>query len=106
MIVSITTENFEEEVVFSSLPVIIDVYAIWCGPCKQMTPLFEELSQELGEVYKWCKLDVDEAREVARNLGIQSLPTFLFFKDKKLIGREIGYLSKVALKAKIEQVFK
>ena len=104
MVVSITAENFEVEVLQSKIPVILDAYAVWCGPCKQMIPILEELEKELAGVYKICKVNVDEERDLAVMLSIQSIPTFIFFKEGKIVGKESGYMNKAAFKAKIESI--
>lgn len=102
MVTSITSKNFDQEVKKSEKPVIIDVYATWCGPCQHMTPIFEELSKELSDKYKFAKLNVDESREVATNYNVSSVPTFLFIKNGELQGSEVGYMSKDDLKNKME----
>ena len=102
MAINITQENFEAEVMQSAQPVILDVYATWCGPCQQMTPIFEELEKELGANYKFVQLNVDEAREVSIKLGVTSVPTFVFIKDGAIKGKETGYMSKETLQEKIK----
>lgn len=102
MALSITQDNFEAEIIKSTRPVIIDVYAQWCGPCQHMAPLFEELEKELGSIYTFAKLDVDKAREISIQYGVTSIPTFLFIKGGKVIAKETGYMSKESLKEKIE----
>ena len=82
-VIAVTPENFEEEVLNSELPVVIDVYASWCGPCQQIAPLFEELEKELRDSYKFVKLNVDEARDLSIQYGITSVPTFIFIKNKE-----------------------
>lgn len=104
MPVSITKENVDQEIGQSSVPVVLDVYATWCGPCQQMAPIFEELSQELGSKYKFAKLNVDEAREISIKYGVTSVPTFIFIKDNKVQGKETGYMSKEDLHAKIKEL--
>ena len=104
MVVSLTAENFEAEVLESKIPVIIDAYAVWCGPCKQMAPILEEVEKELAGVYKICKVDVDEERDLAVTLRVQSIPTFIFFKEGKVVGKETGYMNKASFKAKIESI--
>lgn len=104
MVLSITAENFEVEVLQSKIPVVIDAYAVWCGPCKQMTPILNELEKELAGVYKICKVNVDEERELAVKLSVQSIPTFIFFKEGKIVGKESGYMNKASFKAKIESI--
>ncbi len=106
MAVSITQDNFEKEIQQESMPIVLDVYASWCGPCQQMMPIVEELEQELSSKYKFAKLNVDEARDISINYGVISVPTFLFIKEGKVRGKETGYLSNEALQEKIEAAFK
>jgi len=103
MAVAITQENFEKEVALSLLPIVLDVYATWCGPCQQMMPILEELEKELGDKYKFAKLNVDEAREISIEYGVTSVPTFIFIKNNEVKGKETGYLSKETLREKIEE---
>ncbi len=100
--VSITQENFEQEITQSTKPIVLDVYASWCGPCQQMMPIVEELEQELGSKYKFAKLNVDEARDISIKYGVTSVPTFVFIKNNEVVGKETGYMSKEVLKEKIE----
>jgi len=100
-IIDVTKENFEEEVLNSDKPVIVDVYANWCGPCQQMFPIFEELEKDLRETYKFVKLNVDEGRDLSIQYGVTSVPTFVFIKDKEVHGKETGYMSKKDLEEKI-----
>lgn len=101
---SITKENYETEVTKSEKPVIIDVFAPWCGPCQQMIPIFEELEKEHGEKYKFVKLNVDESRELAIQFGVTSIPTFVFIKDGQVQGKETGYIAKEDLLQKIKEL--
>ncbi len=103
MALTVTTENFEKEITQSSQPVVIDVFATWCGPCQQMMPLFEELATEFAEKFKLVKLNIDEARDIAVKYNVSSVPTFVFIKDGQVVGKETGYMSKDVLKAKIEE---
>ena len=105
MPISITNDNFEKEVLQESRPVILDIYASWCGPCQMMMPTFNELEEEMGDDYKFASLNVDEARELSIQLGVTSVPTFLFYKDGNVQNKEVGYMSKEDLQAKIMEVF-
>lgn len=100
--IAITKNNIEQEVYNSAKPVIMDIYAIWCGPCQYMKPIFEQLEHELGESYKFVTLNVDEARDLAIEFGVTTVPTFLFFTGKDIRGQETGYMSKEDFKSKIK----
>lgn len=102
MALMITNENVEQEINNSPLPVVLDVYATWCGPCQQMAPIFEELEKELGSKCKFLKLNVDEAREISIQYGITSVPTFVFIKNGEIKHKETGYMNKNDLRSKIE----
>lgn len=101
MAISVTSQSFEQEVKQSKLPVVVDIYATWCGPCKMMAPLFEELSKELADSYKFVKVNIDEERDIAIQYNVSSIPTLLFFKDGAVVAKESGYMTKDALKAKL-----
>jgi len=106
MALSITQHNVEQIVNEATKPIIIDVYAPWCGPCQQMEPIIEELEKELGDRYLFAKLNVDEARDLSIKYGISSVPTFVFIKDGIIKGKETGFMHKEALKEKIEHYLK
>ncbi len=97
----ITKDNFNTEVLQADKLVVMDFWASWCGPCMMLKPIFEELSGKLPQV-KFCKLDVDEERELAIEYGIESIPTLLFFKNGKVVHKLIGLLGKDELRAEIE----
>ncbi|MFH1831247.1 MAG: thioredoxin [bacterium] len=101
MAILITPENFEQEIMQSALPVVIDVFAPWCGPCQQMGPIFDELAKELSETCKLTKLNIDNNRELAIQYNVSSIPTFIFIKNGKVIAKESGSMNKEMLKAKI-----
>lgn len=102
MAVTITKENIEQEIAQSQLPIILDVYATWCGPCQQMVPVFDELEKELHDKIKFAKLNVDEARELSIQYGVTSVPTFVFIKNNEIKHKETGYINKNDLKNIIE----
>lgn len=97
----ITKDNFNTEVLQADKLVVMDFWASWCGSCMMLKPIFEELSGELPQV-KFCKLDVDEERELAIEYGIESIPTLLFFKNGKVVHKLIGLRGKDELRAEIE----
>jgi thioredoxin 1 len=99
----LTEENFEKEVMNYKKIVIIDFWAEWCGPCKMMSPVFEELSKEMIDV-KFAKVDTDEAPHIAAQFGIQGIPTLLFVKNGKEVDRIVGFSPKAVLKSKIKAV--
>lgn len=99
----ISGEHFATQVLQADKPVVIDVYAHWCGPCKQMAPIFEELSQELHDSYYFFKINIDEERDLAIQHSVSSIPTLLFFNKGKLVAREVGYMNKDVLKEKIAE---
>lgn len=104
MATALTKENFEKEVTQSTQPIVIDIFATWCGPCQQMAPIFEELETEFGSKYKFLKLNVDESRELSIHYGVTSVPTFIFIKNNKIMGKETGYMSKDELVEKIHSL--
>ncbi len=86
-------EDFEKEVLESKKPVIVDFFATWCGPCKMLGPILEEVADETKNV-TILKVDIDENMELAQKFGIMSVPTLMIFKDGQEIGREIGFKPK------------
>jgi thioredoxin 1 len=88
----VTDETFEAEVIRSPLPVVVDFYADWCGPCRVAEPVLEELSSTLAGRVKFAKVNVDDCDATTRSFGIHSIPTYLFLESGREKGREIGVL--------------
>lgn len=107
MAIFLTNDNINQYLEESKRkPLIVDVYAEWCGPCKQMAPAFEELAKELATKYNFAKINVDEESDLASAYKVRSVPTILFIKDGKVVAIKIGAMTKEALKNEIEKVFK
>ena len=104
MEVILTDSNFEEEVKKSTIPVMVDFYADWCGPCKMMAPLVAQLSEEYSGRCKVAKCNVTDYPGPASEYKIMSIPAFLFFKEGKVVDSGVGAVSKNELAGKIEQV--
>ncbi len=102
MVTEVKDDNFEQEVLKSDKPVIVDFWAEWCGPCRVLGPRFEELSNEMKSI-KFCKVNVDENQETSGKYGVRSIPTMLMFKKGEAVGNIIGALPKDMLKQKIEE---
>jgi thioredoxin 1 len=94
MEVRLTNENFESEVLESTTPVVVDFWAPWCGPCKAIAPTVEELAREYQGRIKVCKLNVDEAPEIATQYAVMSIPTLLLFQGGKPMNKTVGAMAK------------
>ena len=96
--------EFDAEVVQSSLPVVVDFYATWCGPCKLLAPMLDELAGPLTSKIKFVKINVDEAPSLSQRFGIQAIPTLIFFKNGKVADKLIGLPSKDTLKTRLDSL--
>ena len=102
--VLLTEANFQSEVLSSPQPVLVDFWATWCGPCKVIAPVVEEIATEYQGRVKVAKLDVDTAPALAQKYGVQAIPTLMFFKDGKVIDQSLGLVSKRELQGKLEKL--
>lgn len=99
-----TDENFQNEVKESSIPVMVDFWAVWCAPCRMIAPFVEEIAKEYGDRIKVGKLNVDSNQKTAAEFGIRSIPSILIFKDGKVAEQIIGAVPKKELIKKVESI--
>jgi len=100
---TITDSNFEKEIKNSSIPILVDFWAEWCGPCKQIGPILEDVSEEKKDKLKILKLNVDENSQTPQKFGVRGIPTLMIFKDGKLVDTKVGSLSKDMLDSWLDQ---
>jgi len=104
MVIDVTDQTFEEEVIKSDLPVLLDLWAPWCRPCLMVAPVVEKLAEKYNGRFKFCRLNVDENPQTAAKYQIMSIPTLLFFKGGKVADTVIGAVPEQALQPKIERL--
>ncbi|MCX4291541.1 MAG: thioredoxin [Odoribacter sp.] len=104
MAISVNDSNFEETVLQAGLPVLVDFWAEWCGPCKMMLPIIEEVSAEYEGKIIVVKVDVDSSPATAARFGIRNIPTILFFKNGEVVDKQVGAAPKTSLVEKIKAV--
>ena len=104
MAMQFTGSNFETEVYQADVPVLVDFYADWCGPCKMMAPIVEGLAQGYDGKVKVGKLNIDDEMEIAQQYRVMSIPTFILFKDGKAVETSVGAMSKDELESKLQKV--
>lgn len=92
-VVKVNNDNFEQEVLKSDKKVLVDFYANWCGPCKMLSPIIDEVAEEVNDI-KICKIDIDTARDIAIKYDIMSIPTLLVFENGNVINSALGLISK------------
>jgi thioredoxin 1 len=102
--IELTDSNFENEVITSQEPVLVDFWAEWCGPCKAITPIVEEIAGQYAGRLKVGKVNVDDAAGTATRFGIRSIPSLLFFKDGKVVDTIIGAVPKGEILRKLDKV--
>ena len=104
MVVNLKDQNFDQEVMQSSLPVVIDFWAEWCGPCRQLMPVVHELADTYAGRIKVVAVNVDECPETAERFGIMTIPTLLFIKQGQIIDKHVGMAMKPTVAAKFESL--
>lgn len=102
----LTSENFKKEVLENKKPAMVDFYASWCGPCKIMLPIVDELAEEMAKEIKIFKVSIESEEALASEYGVMSIPTFLFFKNGKVVDQASGAMSKEKLRAMIKKIIK
>lgn len=102
MVIDVTDQNFDDEVLKSTLPVLVDIWAPWCGPCRMIAPVVEKLAEKYDQRFKFCRLNIDQNPQTATNYQVMSIPTLIFFKDGQMVDRVVGAVPERALEPKIE----
>ncbi|MBE6031564.1 MAG: thioredoxin [Clostridiales bacterium] len=100
--ITITKNNFEQEVLQSDKPVLVDFWAAWCGPCRMVAPIVAQIAEEQAGKVKVGKINVDEEPALAMQFGIASIPTLLVFKDGQVVNKAVGYMPKEQLEAMLK----
>lgn len=103
-VIHLTDDNFKKEVLEADLPVLVDFWAAWCGPCRAIAPIIEEVSKEYENKLKIAKINIDENPKTPTHYSVMSIPTLLFFKKGRIINQVVGALSKSELKNKIAEI--
>jgi len=104
MEINLNDENFKKEVLETDIPVLVDFWAPWCGPCTMLGPVIAELADDYQGRVKVCKVNVDEGKSTAAEYGIMSIPTLIVFKDGKVVDKFVGVLPKAKLEEKLEAI--
>ena len=103
MPIEVTEQNFETEVLKSDMPVLVDFGAKWCGPCRKLTPVLDEISENMSDKIKVVKIDADENRELMQKYSVSGLPTLLIFKDGDSVERMVGLITKSTIVSNLEK---
>ena len=102
MVVDVSDQNFDNEVIKSTLPVLVDLWAPWCSPCRMVAPVIEKLAEKYNGKVKFCRVNVDDNSQTPTKYGVMSIPTLMFFKDGKAVDTVIGAVPEQALQSKID----
>ena len=102
MVVDVSDQNFDNEVIKSTLLVLVDLWAPWCSPCRMVAPVIEKLAEKYSGKVKFCRVNVDDNSQTAAKYGVMSIPTLMFFKDGKAVDTVIGAVPEQALQSKID----
>ncbi len=104
MVTEVTDQDFEEEVIKSTLPVLVDLWAPWCGPCRMVAPVVDKLAEKYKGRFKFCRLNVDDNPQTASKYRIMSIPTLMFFKNGEAVDTVIGAVPERVLQPKIDEL--
>ena len=103
MVNEVNEKNFDKEVLSEQLPVVVDFWATWCGPCRMLSPVIEEVSNELGDKAKFVKVNVDENQLLSQEYQVSSIPTVMILKDGNVVQKMVGFRPKEDLKSEISK---
>jgi thioredoxin 1 len=102
MVVEISDQDFEQQVLKATLPVVVDFWAPWCGPCRMIGPIVDKLSEEFKDKVKFCKINVDENQKMAGQYKVMSIPSLIFFKNGQLTDQSMGAVPEKTIRSKVQ----